>query len=108
MNTSTVHHDPNSHRLTIAMNASLNLDSVFVIISEIPITMKETIAKKSHGKGHTTISLQIFPFNLYPFLQLVHVVGDDEHVAHGLRQAVQLLVVVFVRPAGHYVRQVEL
>ena len=49
--TKTVHHDPNSQRLVIAMKASLKRDSVFVMISEIPIIMKEITTKNIQGKG---------------------------------------------------------
>ena len=63
-NTKTVHHDPNSQRLVIAINASLKRDSVLVIISEIPIITKEITTKNSQGKGQYTSSLQVFPFKV--------------------------------------------
>ena len=63
-NTRTVHHDPNSHILVIAINASLKRDSVLVIISEIPIITKEMTTKNSQGNGQYTSSLQVFPFKV--------------------------------------------
>jgi hypothetical protein len=50
-NTKTVHQDPNSQILVIAINASLKRDSVFVINSEIPIIIKEITTKNIQGKG---------------------------------------------------------
>jgi len=49
--TVNVHQLPNSEKLSIAMNVSLNLDSPFVTHSEIRIMKNQNMASATQGNG---------------------------------------------------------
>lgn len=93
-----MHHERISGIESNAMKASLNRDSVLVLISELRMIMKKMKPIKKNGKGQYTFSRHTPSDSLSenPVSHEVQLSGEPVQVKHGSLQAVQLLVVVFM------------